>query len=127
MKSKSKLTLIIMLVILTTILSSCSFSIGHVGRSSTKSTHASFMLLTSNKQRSIQAEAGTTLQFDYRIHIEKGSFSAILQSPSGEELHHFTNNSTGTERLTLEESGKYTFVIQSKNAKGRYHFEWEIE
>lgn len=126
-KVKDYFAVVVIAVIFPLVLAGCNLRIGHIGNSSVKKTNASFMLLSETKKKSIKAEKGDIITFEYNIKLEKGTLSARLEDSTGDEIISFEPNTSGTKSVNIEEDDTYQLIIKADKAKGSYNFEWDIE
>ena len=127
---------IVLAAVLATMISSCNFSkvkFGEVrmmyGDNEDGRIAYTFSTFTGFERGSALAENGQTISFDYQASIKNGSLIIEWQAPGGDVLwrKNLTENDHGAEELKIESPGKYTVIIQGKNAAGDFDVSWQVK
>ena len=136
---KKKFALIplsIITLILAILLSGCDYTKIKVGEvrvmyGSNEDGHISydFKTFTGFESGSAQVEKGEIIFFDYQATVDKGSLLIEWQDPNGEIVwqENLSESDRGNVEIGIETSGKYTIIIQGKNAAGNFDVSWMKE
>jgi hypothetical protein len=134
MKTKLNLfPLSVFILILVILLSGCDFTKIRVGEvrvmyGSNEDGHISydFKTFTGFESGSAQVEKGEIIFFDYQATVDKGSLLIEWQDPNGEIVwqENLSESERGNVEIGIETSGKYTIIIQGKNAAGNFDVSW---
>ena len=137
MKTKLNLfPLSMFILILVILLSGCDFTKIRVGEvrvmyGSNEDGHISydFKTFTGFESGSAQVEKGEIIFFDYQATVDKGSLLIEWQDPNGEIVwqENLSESDRGNVEIGIETSGKYTIIIQGKNAAGNFDVSWMKE
>ncbi len=137
MKTKLNLfPLSMFILILVILLSGCDFTKIRVGEvrvmyGSNEDGHISydFKTFTGFESGSAQVEKGEIIFFDYQVTVDKGSLLIEWQDPNGEIVwqENLSESERGNVEIGIETSGKYTIIIQGKNAAGNFDVSWMKE
>ncbi|MCK4897554.1 MAG: hypothetical protein KAS38_02160 [Anaerolineales bacterium] len=84
---------------------------------------------TGIESRSVQAERGQIISFNYQAAISKGSLVIEWQDPAGEVEWRkiLVEEDHGKEEIRIESAGKHTILIQGKDAGGKFDVSWQIK
>lgn len=137
MKTKLNLfPLSMFILILVILLSGCDYTKIRVGEvrvmyGSNEDGHISydFKTFTGFESGSAQVEKGEIIFFDYQATVDKGSLLIEWQDPNGEIVwqENLSESDRGNVEIGIETSGKYTIIIQGKNAAGNFDVSWMKE
>lgn len=137
MKTKLNLfPLSVFILILVILLSGCDYTKIKVGEvrvmyGSNEDGHISydFKTFTGFESGSAQVEKGEIIFFDYQATVDKGSLLIEWQDPNGEIVwqENLSESDRGNVEIGIETSGKYTIIIQGKNAAGNFDVSWMKE
>ena len=137
MKTKLNLfPLSVFILILVILLSGCDYTKIKVGEvrvmyGSNEDGHISydFKTFTGFESGSAQVEKGEIILFDYQATVDKGSLLIEWQDPNGEIVwqENLSESDRGNVEIGIETSGKYTIIIQGKNAAGNFDVSWMKE
>lgn len=137
MKTKLNLfPLSMFILILVILLSGCDYTKIKVGEvrvmyGSNEDGHISydFKTFTGFESGSAQVEKGEIIFFDYQATVDKGSLLIEWQDPNGEIVwqENLSESERGNVEIGIETSGKYTIIIQGKNAAGNFDVSWMKE
>jgi hypothetical protein len=137
MKTKLNLfPLSVFILILVILLSGCDYTKIKVGEvrvmyGSNEDGHISydFKTFTGFESGSAQVEKGEIIFFDYQATVDKGSLLIEWQDPNGEIVwqENLSESERGNVEIGIETSGKYTIIIQGKNAAGNFDVSWMKE
>jgi hypothetical protein len=121
------------ILILVILLSGCDYTKIRVGEvrvmyGSNEDGHISydFKTFTGFESGSAQVEKGEIIFFDYQATVDKGSLLIEWQDPNGEIVwqENLSESERGNVEIGIETSGKYTIIIQGKNAAGNFDVSW---
>ena len=122
--------------ILALLLSGCDFSKIRIGEvrmmyGSNEDEHISYNYSTFTGIENGRAlvEAGQTISFNYDVTVDKGSLMIEWQDPDGNAVwqKRLVENDRGDDFIIAQSSGKYTVIIQGKNAGGEFDISWRIQ
>jgi hypothetical protein len=136
LKMKRNLDLIRILFITSIIallLSGCDFSrikFGEVrmmyGSNDDEHISYNYSTFTGIENGSALVEAGQTISFDYDVKVDKGSLMIEWQAPDGKDVwqKRLVESDRGNDEIIAQSSGKYTIIIQGKDAGGEFDISW---
>ncbi|MDO5521264.1 MAG: hypothetical protein Q4G58_12295 [bacterium] len=80
-----------------------------------------FSILNTTESNQMYLQKGE--QINTSIEITKGTVDIIVKDEAGKVAYEGNNVNTSNFTIGIDETGKYTFDVTGKNAKGSVHFE----
>lgn len=124
-----KKIILIVLFVLILILPSCTTiigkRIGFNGNNVGNKFEASFKYFDGTETRKIKLEKDDVVNVNFLIEPEEGSIIFSILNKEGNELFK-DDEGEGTYKMSVKESGNYSFKIIANDAKGKYKISWEV-
>lgn len=105
----------------------CSFEFMSSESNNSSKMASTYELFTGTKSKTIKAEKGKTIDFDYSSEVEKGELTIEVFDPDEESVLKFETNKSGSKELKAQKDGEYEVVITGSKTEGNYSVKWSIK
>jgi len=106
-----------------------SVKLGWVGNAFPGHSEATFARFRGEELYSVHLEAGEAFVLQYNIDLEEGILELRMQDGNDDVLwvESFDEPAADESRISADEAGWYTLVVQGDDAKGMFDLTWSVD
>lgn len=106
-----------------------SVKLGWVGNAFPGHSEATFARFRGEELYSVHLEAGEAFVLQYNIDLEEGILELRMQDGNDDVLwaESFDEPAADESRISADEEGWYTLVVQGDDAKGMFDLTWSVD
>ena len=123
-----KKALIILFLITTMFLSSCTRKVMWVGTNIGNTFNATYQFYDGKQISTIRLDAGETLSLIYKIEVIKGELILQLLDPNKDPVwqERFVDDASGNFEITTDIGGRYRLNVIGEDTQGSFNLKWEF-
>lgn len=126
---KKTVSLILLILVLSLALTSCTRKVGWVGINYGGKMKASYSLFDGPQTSTVPLEAGEQVSLSYEVVVDSGSLTLTLSDPDREVIWQevFESDGSGVFSFGAELDGRYTLTTDGQETEGGFDIIWETE